>query len=121
MKPGRQFLVYVTVGLLSAAVDVGLLYGLLVLGVDYRIATTAGYSAGLVFNYLAHLRVTFPGQPGLGSAVRYASVVALNYLLTLGLVTISVALWQQPLAGKLVALPVVALVGYTAGRAWIFR
>lgn len=121
MKPGRQFAVYVTVGLLSAALDVGVLQTLLVLGTDYRIATSAGFAAGLVFNYLSHLRVTFPGQPGLGSALRYASVVALNYLLTLGLVAVSVALWQQPLAGKLVALPVVALVGFAAGRTWIFR
>jgi putative flippase GtrA len=109
------------VGLLSASLDIGVLQSLMVLGLDYRLATSAGFVVGMLFNYLCHLHITFHSPFSMISALRYAIVVALNYLLTLGLVMVSVTLWLHPLPGKLVALPVVALVGFVAGRTWIFR
>jgi hypothetical protein len=52
---------------------------------------------------------------------RYLCVVALNYLLTVGLVGLAQWLVGSPLAGKLLSLPLVAVNGYLLGRYWIFR
>jgi len=117
----RQFFIYITVGLLSALLDVALLQLLITYGVDYRVATSAGFVVGLVFNYLCHQRITFRSRLSLASTLRYISVVGFNYFITLGLVMATVALWQNPIPGKLLALPIVALIGFFAGRAWIFR
>lgn len=117
----RQFLVYLTVGVLSALLDVAVMQLLIVYGVDYRLATSAGFVLGLVFNYLCHQRITFRSRLSLASTLRYITVVGFNYLITLGLVMATVALWQNALPGKLLALPVVALIGFFAARAWIFR
>ena len=48
-------------------------------------------------------------------------MVALNYLLTVGLVGAAHQLLGSALAGKLVSLPLVAVNGYLLGRYWIFR
>lgn len=117
----RQAFNYIAIGLLSAALDIGVLQVLSALSFDYWMATSAGFAVGLVFNYVCHLRITFGRSHSMRSALRYISVVGLNYLLTIGLVSGSVVLWQQPLPGKLVALPLVAILGFTAGRFWIFR
>jgi putative flippase GtrA len=117
----RRVGLYLVGGVLSALVDIGVLQALLVAGVGPLAATSAGFGASLVVNYLFHANVTFTGPAARGGAfARYLAVVAGNYLLTLALVAGAAALFGMPMAGKLVALPLVAAVGYLLGKRWIF-
>jgi putative flippase GtrA len=116
-----QFLVYLAGGVLSALIDIGLMQLLIARGVDTLLSTTAGFGAGLLFNYAFHARVTFSSAAGSRSFGRYLCIVLMNYLLTLGLVALAQALLGSPLAGKLLSLPLVAVNGYLLGKYWIFR
>ncbi|KQQ87766.1 GtrA family protein [Massilia sp. Leaf139] len=119
--PGAQFLVFIAGGGLSALVDIGLMQLLIVNGVAPLAATTAGFAAGLCVNYAFHARVTFKNVTSLRTLSRFLCVVGLNYLLTLGLVAVSVALLQQALIGKLLSLPLVAVNGFFLSKHWIFK
>ena len=120
-RPSRQFLVYVLGGVLSAVVDIGLLQFLLMSGAGVVAATSAGFVAGVVVNYAYHARVTFKNVSTWSTLARFLCVVAINYLLTLGLVALAVAWFDLALVGKLVSLPVVALNGFFLSKFWIFR
>lgn len=121
----KSFLVYVTGGVLSAAIDIGAMKLLLNGGLPTIPATTIAFVIGLLFNYGYHARVTFaqPGSAnaGAGSFARYLCVVAANYVVTIALVSLGDALLGSPVAGKLASLPVVAVVGYVLGKIWIFK
>jgi putative flippase GtrA len=119
--PGGQFLVFVAGGGLSALVDIGLMQLLILNGVAPLPATSAGFGAGLCVNYAFHARVTFKNVTTVRTLSRFLCVVALNYLLTLGLVALSVALFEQALVGKLLSLPLVALNGFFLSKHWIFK
>nr|WP_183440068.1 GtrA family protein [Pseudoduganella violacea] len=116
-----QFLIYLAGGVLSAAADIGLFQLLLNGGMAPLAAASAGFLAGLLLNYAFHARFTFRQGASAASLLRYLSLVAVNYLLTLALVALSVRLLGQALPGKLLALPVVAASGFLAGKYWIFR
>ena len=116
-----QFLVFVAGGALSALVDIGLLQLLVANGIDAFVATTTGFLAGLGVNYAFHARVTFKNVTTLGTMARFLCVVGMNYLITLGFVAASLALFHFPLLGKLISLPVVALNGFFLSKHWIFK
>ncbi|MGZ8341693.1 MAG: GtrA family protein [Telluria sp.] len=117
----RQFLLYVVGGVLSALIDVGLMQFLIHGGSGYVAATSAGFIAGLMFNYGYHASVTFTAPPSGRSLARYLAVVALNYAFTLACVALSVQLLGVALIGKLLSLPLVAVVGFVLGKRWIFK
>lgn len=116
-----QFLVFVAGGALSTLVDIGLLQLLLVNRVSAFSATTIGFLAGLVVNYAFHARVTFKNVMTPGTLARFLCVVGVNYALTLGCVEAATTLFQLPLLGKLVSLPLVALNGFFLSKHWIFK
>jgi putative flippase GtrA len=117
-----QFLVYLTGGVVSALVDIGLMQSMIGATVAPLLAASAGFVAGLGVNYVFHSRLTFRNRArGNGSLPRYLSVVALNYLITLALVAASLALCHQALPGKLLSLPLIAVNGYLLGKHWIFK
>ncbi|HBZ05817.1 MAG TPA: hypothetical protein DEP03_05340 [Massilia sp.] len=116
-----QFLIYVVGGLLSALVDIGLMQILIANQQNAFVATSAGFVAGLCVNYAYHAKVTFKNDLGVGSLARYLCVVGANYLLTLGLVGVSLALFDNALIGKIVSLPVVAANGFLLSKIWIFK
>lgn len=116
-----QFLVYVLGGVLSAAVDIGVLQLLLMQGATAMTATSAGFAAGLLVNYAFHAKVTFSHIHSAAGVLRYLTLVAANYLLTLACVALSVRLCGHPLPGKVLSLPVVAVNGFLLGKYWVFR
>ncbi|GAA0415493.1 hypothetical protein GCM10009094_19720 [Massilia aurea] len=116
-----QFLVYVAGGVLTALIDIGLLQILVFKGVDPLLAASAGFAAGLCVNYAFHAKVTFNNVSTFAKLMRFLCVVALNYLMTLGFVAVAVALFQQPIIGKLVSLPFVAVNGYLLSKYWVFK
>lgn len=117
----RQFAVFVSGGLLCAVADVGLMQLLLVSGVATTAATSAGFGAGLLVNYAFHSRVTFNTAASPANFTRYLCVVAVNYLLTIGCVALAEAHFDNPLLGKLLSLPLVAVNGYLLSKYWIFK
>ena len=119
--PAPQFLLFVAGGGLSALLDVGLLQFLVMRGVAPTTAASAGFFAGLFVNYAFHAKVTFKNVTTIGTLSRFLCVVAMNYLLTLGLVALADMLFQQPLIGKLVSLPLVAVNGFFLSKHWIFK
>jgi putative flippase GtrA len=116
----RGFLVYLIGGVLSAAIDVGLMQLLIACGTPQLLAVTVGFVAGFLFNYTFHARVTF-SHASRSAFVRYILLVAANYLLTMLIVMLAIRLAGSALAGKLVALPLVAANGYLLGKRWVFK
>lgn len=116
----RQFGVYVAVGVLTAIVDIGLMQLLLMAGFDHRVAVSAGFVVGLLFNYVTHQRVTFKATHSRRSVWRFVVLLLLNYGLTLGCVEVGIQAVDSVLAGKLLSLPLVALNGFMLGRYWVF-
>ncbi len=116
-----QFAVFVLGGLLCAALDVGLMQLLLWQGSSALLATSGGFLAGLLLNYAFHARVTFGRLASGGSFLRFLCVVAINYMITLALVSLALALAFPPMAGKLLSLPVVAVNGFLLSKHWIFK
>lgn len=118
--PSSQFIVYVAGGLLCAAIDVGLMQGLIVYGTGPLLAASVGFIISLVVNYCFHARVTFKNVASRASFYRYLCVVFMNYLLTLAIVAASTAWLDMPMAGKIVSLPLIAINGFILGKRWIF-
>ncbi|NNG22948.1 GtrA family protein [Telluria aromaticivorans] len=117
----RQFAVFVTGGLVCALADVGLMQLLLANGVATTAAASAGFGAGLLVNYAFHSRVTFNSAASPANFTRYLCVVGVNYLLTIGCVALADANLDNPLLGKLLSLPLVAVNGYLLSKYWIFK
>jgi putative flippase GtrA len=120
-RHSRQVATYIAGGVLCALVDIGVMQLLLRAGAHFTGATTAGFLAGLLVNYAFHSRVTFEAAASASSFARYLCVVGLNYLLTMGCVSMAVALAGMPLAGKILSLPLIAANGYLLSKFWIFR
>lgn len=117
----RQFAVFVSGGLICALADVGLMQLLLQAGVHFTAAASVGFAAGLLVNYAFHSRVTFNAAASPANFGRYACVVGINYVLTMACVALSQATLGNPLAGKLLSLPLVAANGYLLSKYWIFK
>ena len=117
----RQFAVYVTGGVLCALVDIGLMQLLLGAGFHHTAAASAGFAAGLLVNFAFHSGVTFNASANPARFARYLCLVAVNYGLTLGCVALAQALVGNPLLGKLLSLPLVAVNGFLLGKYWIFK
>ena len=117
----QQFAVFCLVGLISAGIDIACLQSLVVLGVPTYWAVTAGFLLGLIVNLLLHAWLTFATPLTLASTIRFGLVVGLNYLLTLLCIASSLQVLGHHLPGKLLALPLVALVGFNLGKHWVFK
>ena len=122
MALDAKFLLYLTGGVVSALIDIGIIQIMIGAKVAPLLAASIGFVSGLCVNYLFHSRLTFnQGARGNGSLPRYLSVVAFNYMITLGLVAASLGLVGLALPGKLLSLPVIAVNGYLLGKHWIFK
>ncbi|WP_229207482.1 MULTISPECIES: GtrA family protein [unclassified Duganella] len=119
LRPPRQFVLYLIGGVLSAALDVGLMQLLIIGGMAQLLAVSLGFIAGFLFNYSFHARLTFR-HASRTAFVRYILLVGANYLLTMAIVALALGLGGSALAGKLVALPLVAANGYLLGKHWVF-
>lgn len=117
----RQFGVFIGVGLVCAVVDVGVMYGLMRAEVSTLFSASGGFALGLCLNFLLHSRMTFKASASWQRLVRFLWVVALNYGMTLACVLAADFWLANPLLGKLISLPVVALNGFFLSRIWVFK
>ena len=116
----RQFFIFLVGGLLTALIDVGTLIILLNMDIDILIATTGGFILAFIFNYTFHSQITFRVPKTLNSVIRFLTIVALSYLMTVAFVILAQCLDMHAVAGKLISLPFVALSGYFLSKYWAF-
>ena len=112
---------YLSVGVISAAVDVCVLSSLLALHVRLWFATLIAFLSGLTLNYGLHSRFTFSVQRSWVAFTRYLSLVVFNYGLTLCFVLSFEYFHLAPVLGKLVSLPFLAATGYAISKYWVYR
>ena len=117
----RQFIVFVAGGTLCALIDVGLMHLLLSMGAHYSLAASAGFGTGLLVNYAFHTRVTFGARASAANFARYLCVIGVNYSTMLLCVALSAHFFANPLAGKLLSLPITAVNGYLLSKHWIYK
>lgn len=117
----RQLPVFLLVGCFCAALDIGVMSSLISGGVDYKVSTTAGFIIGLCVNYVLHTKITFTHKMSRATLLKFLVVVFVNYFTTLGLVSVSQLLFDNPLTGKLLSLPVVAVNGFLLSKFWVYR
>jgi putative flippase GtrA len=99
-----QFARFLCVGSANTAASY-IVYLVLLLVVDYRVAYTIAFVAGLVGGYLAHARFVFGAPPGARSAVAYLATYGAMYLLSLAVLFVAVDRLAVPKAlGMLAAL-----------------
>ncbi len=121
MRISQRFLVYVIVGISCALIDIGLMQLLISFDINYLLAATCGFSAGLLLNFLLHTRVTFKASYSHNAFLRYMIVVLVNYLLTLVTVSLFQVSLDMPLLGKILSLPLVAINGFFLIKNWVYR
>ena len=121
MKITCHFATFIVVGMVSAVVDLGSLYILILLGVGQYFAITAAFFIGLGFNLFLHARFTFKSALGIENVLRFLLVVGMNYAVTLCFVFASQHLGQNYIFGKVVSLLLVAFHGFLWSKNWAFR
>jgi putative flippase GtrA len=122
MLINRQFLIFITGGLASAVIDIGVMQLLVSLHIPPMLAATTGFFSGLLFNYAFHALFTFRSPTSLAVLSRFLVTVALNYLITMLLVYVSFSLLRiGVLPGKILSLPIVAVNGYLLSKHWVFK
>lgn len=119
--PSRQFFVFILIGIACALIDVGLMQFLIWMGINYLIATTAGFLSGLTLNFLLHTRITFDSDYSREVFFRFMVVVLVNYFLTLLTVSFFHVLLNMALLGKFISLPMVAFNGFFLSKKWVYR
>lgn len=117
----RQFSIFVVVGVVCAMIDIGLMQFLLWSGIYYVVATSLGFAAGLIVNFLLHTRITFGANYSHGTLMRFMSVVLVNYLLTMFVVSMFHIWLNMAFLGKLFSLPLVAVNGFLLSKHWVYK
>jgi putative flippase GtrA len=84
-----QFARFLLVGAANTAASYAV-YLVLLLAVDYRVAYTIAFVAGLVGGYLAHARFVFGARPGARSAASYLATYGAMYLASLFVLYVAV-------------------------------
>jgi putative flippase GtrA len=117
----RQFVTYVSIGIVSAMVDITILKLSMLLHVGFFFATLAGYIFGLIVNYFLHSFFTFKSSVAVHRMFRYLILVFINYWLTVVLVFFSISFMNDAIYGKIISLPIVAIIGFFASKKWIYN
>jgi putative flippase GtrA len=97
-----RFARFIAVGAANTAASYAI-YLLLLLFLDYRIAYTVAYLAGLALGYWAHATFVFRARFGGRSAMAYAATYAAMYLMSLGVLAIAVDYMSIPKPAAMVA------------------
>jgi putative flippase GtrA len=124
MRLQRQLLSYLVVGGISVVVDVGLLALLHEsFEVPLGVATTAAFCISVVVNFLLNrTAMSSPGSRGLTShALRYGSLVAANYVITLAVVTTAGPVSDRYLVAKLAVVAASTSWNFLLYRHWVFN
>jgi putative flippase GtrA len=97
-----RFARYVFVGAANTAASYGV-YLLSLLVVDYRVAYTVAYAAGLAGGYWAQARWVFRAPLGAASVLAYLFTYAVMYLVSLFVLYVAVDWWSLPKPAAMLA------------------
>ncbi|MEE8601101.1 GtrA family protein [Euzebya tangerina] len=112
---------FVVVGVSSAVIDLGLLVSLRELGgVSIPVATTIAFWTALLYNFSLNRAWSFGVAAVRAPFARYLTVVGLNYLLTLAIVTGGVSLGVPYVLAKIAAIGIGTLGTFVAYDRWVF-
>ncbi len=115
-----QFARFLVVGAANTAASYAI-YLLLQFAVDYRVAYTIAYVAGLAGGYLLHARFVFGARTGARSAASFLMTYAAMYLVSLLVLYVAVDRLSVPKSfGMLAALAVTVPTSFVLLR-WGFR
>lgn len=117
----RQVFFYLIVGLITAGVDVGLVIVLLKFNFHLLTSVSIGYLTGVLFNFFTQAIITFNSNVSGKRLLKYLTVVAINYFLTLIIILVFKKIGLSPLVGKIFSLPIVAIFGFYLSKKWIYK
>ncbi len=119
----RQLFWYLIIGGVTVVVDIGLLALLHeVYGLSLGLATTVAFCTAVTVNFLLNrTAMSSRGSQGLMQhALRYGSLVAANYVITLAVVTTAGHVGDRYLVAKVVVVAGSTLWNFLLYRHWVF-
>lgn len=120
ISPG--LLKFLVVGITNTLGGYAFYAALVALGVNYAIALTLEYVAGIAYGFVLNKRWTFKAQGGsLRQAWRYIALYGVIYLLNVGLLVALVERWGlNPYVSQLILLGFLTLLSFGVQKRWIF-
>jgi putative flippase GtrA len=117
-----SFLKFLVVGVTNTLGGYAFYAALIALGVNYAVALTLEYVAGIAYGFLLNKRWTFQAQGGSGQqAWRYVALYALIYVLNITLLMLLVERWAlSPYLAQILLLGFLTLLSFVAQKRWIF-
>lgn len=92
-------------------------------GCNYKIAAALAFIMSVVFHFFGNRYFTFDmgGPPRLGQVVRYLAIVFINFLLMVGVTTLSVEILRWgAYVGTALSIISTVLIGYFGSKYWVF-
>jgi putative flippase GtrA len=122
MRTRSTLIRYLVIGVISFGVDFGLLVGFReIVGVPVWAAASAGFWGSFLINFLLNRHITFDSR---GRArvqlLRYATLVAINYVTTVAIVAGLASLDVNYQLAKFLCTGLVAAWTYVVYRLWVF-
>lgn len=121
----NEYIKYIFIGGMTALLYLGAIaLGTEILGVEYRVVVSFSYFMAVSFHFVSNRRFTFGASGGniRIQVVRYVSVLLLNYLITISVVTCSVEfLFFSNLAAATMAICSTVVIGYLTSKFWVFN
>jgi putative flippase GtrA len=123
LNGSKTFIIFCLVGVVSAVVDLSVLYILNNIFVEtVIISVTLAFLVGLAANYILHTNITFCSKASTTNATKFLCVVAFNYLLTLAVINFGVdSAGLGVIVSKIISLPIVAISGFILSKYWVYK
>jgi len=117
-----DLLKFLVVGITNTLGGYAFYAALVALGVNYAVALTLEYVAGIAYGFVLNKRWTFNAQGGsLRQAWRYVVLYGVIYLLNVGLLMALVERWGlNPYISQLILLGFLTLLSFVVQKRWIF-
>jgi putative flippase GtrA len=113
-----EFLRFLAVGMLNAAVGYGIYALLVFLGCNIFVAQAGGHVLGTMFNFVSHSRLVFNMQPSL---LPYLASSGMNYVAGLLFLALMAQFVASPYLAGFLALVCTAVFSYTSLKVIAFR
>lgn len=84
-------------------------------------ASVSSSIAGFYLNFFLHAKKTFKVETSLKNILKYLIVFLINTFLSFFIIYIFDIYYFLPFIGKIVSLPIIAILGYTLMNYWVFR
>lgn len=112
---------FITVGAFTAGVDIGLFWTFLnIFNLSILLAASLSFIVSFGINFLGHAKITFLNKASLSSLIKFSILVLLNYLITVGVITTGVQIFETPIFWKVLAVLIISLNGFLLGKKWVF-